>query len=148
MVIWWKLGSATKQALTIVKFIEFSFWVLFDGNMYEIPRPVRCKNRKKYTSKKNNHTKIVFTWFDNLLTSTELQGFHYSQGKNTDCGSTVFLSSLKKRHKKPNFQNNSFYILHTRFIMGYKNGPIFFFPRVLPPDPQWGLSMSTTAWAY
>ena len=32
--------------------------------------------------------------------------------------------------------------------MGYKNGPIFFFPGVLPPDPQGGLSMSTTAWAY
>ena len=32
--------------------------------------------------KKKNHTyKTVFTWFSNLLTSTELQGFHYYQGK-------------------------------------------------------------------
>ena len=33
-------------------------------------------------SKKNNHKhKTVFTWFGNLPTSTELQGFHYYQGK-------------------------------------------------------------------
>ena len=30
--------------------------VFYDGNMYEIPRPVRCKNRENYTSKRNNHT--------------------------------------------------------------------------------------------
>ena len=24
--------------------------------MYKIPRPVRCKNKEKYTPKKNNHT--------------------------------------------------------------------------------------------
>ena len=80
--------------------------------------------------------KTVFTWFGNLPTSTELQGFHYSQGKNTLCGSTIFLS-LKKGHKKPKLQNNSFYILHTKFTMGYKNGPNFFFPRgVAPRTPR------------
>ena len=41
--------------------------------MYEIPRPL---------------------WFGNLPTSMKLQGFHYSQGKNTKCGKTVF--SLSK----------------------------------------------------
>ena len=42
-------------------------------------QPVRNKkNREKHTPKKNNHThKTVFTWFDNLPTSTELQGYHY-----------------------------------------------------------------------
>ena len=30
---------------------------LSEGNMYEIPRPVRCKNKeKKYMQKKNNNT--------------------------------------------------------------------------------------------
>jgi len=33
-------------------------------------------------SKKNNHMhKTVFIWFGNLSTSTELQRFHYYQGK-------------------------------------------------------------------
>ena len=32
-----------------------------------------------------------------------------------------FFSSLKNYYKKnPNYQNNGFYILHTRFIMSYK----------------------------
>ena len=46
--------------------------VFYDGNMYEIPRPVRCKNREIITHK------TIFTWFNNLPMSTELQGFHYS----------------------------------------------------------------------
>ena len=46
--------------------------------------------------KKNNHThKIIFTWFGNMPTSTELQGFHYYQGKrNTRCGYS-FSSPIK-----------------------------------------------------
>ena len=37
---------------------------------------------EKTHAKENNHTlKILFTWFSNLPTSTELQGFHYYQGK-------------------------------------------------------------------
>ena len=37
---------------------------------------------KKTHAKEKNHThKTIFTWFDNLPTSTELQGFHYYQGK-------------------------------------------------------------------
>ena len=36
------------------------------------------QNREKHTPKKNNHMhKIIFMWFGNLPTSTELQGFHY-----------------------------------------------------------------------
>ena len=32
--------------------------------------------------KKNNHMhKTVFTWFDNLPTSTELKGYHYYKGR-------------------------------------------------------------------
>ena len=37
---------------------------------------------KKTHAKEKNHThKTIFTWFNNLPTSTELQGFHYYQGK-------------------------------------------------------------------
>ena len=33
---------------------------------------------EKTHAKENNHThKTIFTWFGNLPTSTELQGFHY-----------------------------------------------------------------------
>ena len=40
------------------------------------------KNRENKTPKKNNHMhKTVFTWFGNLPTSTELQGFHYYKRK-------------------------------------------------------------------
>ena len=70
-------------------------------NQHEIPKPVKNKNREKHTSKKNNYTyKTVFTWFGNLPTSTELQGFHYYQGKNTKCSHIIFFS-LKNYVKKP-----------------------------------------------
>ena len=62
--------------------------------MYEIPRHIRCKNREKYTLKKNMYEIPRPMWFGNLPMSTKLQGFHYSQGKNTKCGKTVF--SLSK----------------------------------------------------
>ena len=38
--------------------------------------------------------KTVFTWFDNLPTSTELQGFHYYQGK-IQSAAVQFFSILK-----------------------------------------------------
>ena len=64
-------------------------------------QPVKNKNYRKHTPKKNNHThKIIFTWFNNLPTSTELQRFHYYQGKNTKCGHTVFLF-VKNYNNKP-----------------------------------------------
>ena len=41
---------------------------------------MRNKKQRKHTLKKNNHThKTIFTWFGNLPTSTEQQGFHYYQ---------------------------------------------------------------------
>ena len=51
--------------------------------------------------KKNNHThKTIFMWFDNLLTSTELQGFHYYQGR-IQSAATVFFSISKTRQQHP-----------------------------------------------
>ena len=56
-----------------------------------------CEKQKieKTQAKENNHThKTIFTWFDNLLTSTELQEFHYYQGKNTEYKTAATIFSL------------------------------------------------------
>ena len=50
-----------------------------------IPNLWETKKKKKIEkthAKENNHMhKTIFTWFGNLPTSTELQGFHYYQEK-------------------------------------------------------------------
>ena len=46
-----------------------------------------------------------------------------------------FFSLSKTTTTNPNHQNYVFYILHTRFTMGYKTGKKTFL-RALPPDPQ------------
>ena len=47
-------------------------------------------------SNESNYThKTIFTWFDNLPTSMELQGFHYYQGK-IQAQQYSFFQSLKK----------------------------------------------------
>ena len=59
--------------------------------MYEILIPVRCKNREKYTPKKNSHTQ------DRIYVVRELAYIHGVVGislfsrKNTECGNTIFL---------------------------------------------------------
>ena len=59
------------------------------------------KNREKKTPKKNNHMhKKVFTWFSDLPTSTELQGFHYYKRK-LQCAVTVFFFLKKNKMTKP-----------------------------------------------
>ena len=46
------------------------------------PNLWETKQIEKTHAKENNHThKAIFTWFGNLPTFTELQGFHYYQGK-------------------------------------------------------------------
>ena len=46
------------------------------------PNLWETKQIEKTHAKENNHThKIIFTWFGNFPTSTELQGFHYYQRK-------------------------------------------------------------------
>ena len=72
--------------------------------------------------KKNNHMhKIVFTWFNNLLTSMVLQRFHYYQGKKIQNAAVQFFFFLSKTTpRNPNHQNNDFYILYTGFTMDYK----------------------------
>ena len=62
---------------------------------------------KTHAKEKNNHThKIVFTWFGNFPTSTELQRFHYYQERiqSTPCGYNIFsLYQTRQQHhtKKP-----------------------------------------------
>ena len=60
------------------------------------------KNREKKTPKeKQSHThKIVFTWFDNLPTSTKLQKFHYYKRK-LQCAVTVFFFLKNNKKTKP-----------------------------------------------
>ena len=67
-----------------------------DGNMYEILRFMRCKNRNIYIYIRQRKIITHKTWFGNLPTVTELQWFHYSQEK---IQSTAVQFSLSKQHK-------------------------------------------------
>ena len=65
--------------------------------------------------KKNNHThKTVFTWFGNLPTTTELQGYHYYQGRiqSTTCGYNIFSLYIKHGNnttlKNPNYKRRAY----------------------------------------
>jgi len=51
------------------------------GNFTEIPTCEKQKIEKTHAKESNHTQKTTFTWFGNLPTSTELQGFHYYQGK-------------------------------------------------------------------
>ena len=79
--------------------------------------------------------KTVFTWFGNFPMSTELQGFHYYQGK-IQSAVVQFFSLSKTTSRNPNHQNNGFYILRIGFTMGYKMGQ----KKFLKP-PLHGLSL-------
>ena len=61
-------------------------------------------------------------WFGNLLTSMDLQEFHYYQKKKIQTAAIQFFSLSKTTSKNHNRQNKGFYILCTGFTMGYKNG--------------------------
>ena len=82
--------------------------------MYEIPRPVRSKNREKNTPKKNDHTQDSIYVVRQFAYVHEIAEISLFLGKNTEYSSTVFL--FQKQHQKPNLQNNSFYILRTGLV--------------------------------
>ena len=97
-----------------------------DGNMYEILRPVRCKNREKYTQK-NNYTQENIYVVRKFFYVYGLTRFSLFLGKNTECGSTVFFCFLFKNNFKILIsKSNSFYILRTGFIVDYRKSQIFF----------------------
>jgi len=61
---------------------------------------VKNKIEKIYVKEKINYThKTVFTWFGNLLASTELHRFHYYQGKiqNAAVQFFFFLTKLQQQ---------------------------------------------------
>ena len=89
-------------------------YVYYDGNMQKFLDPLNAKIEKNIRQRKIITHKTVFIWFGNLPMSTELQGFHYSQGKIQSA--IVHFFSLKTT-SNPNLQNNGFYILHMGFIM-------------------------------
>ena len=70
----------------------------------EYPTFEKQKKIEKTHAKKDNHTyKTIFMWFGNLPTSTELQGFHYYQGRiqRTTCSYNIFsLSKTQHQHSK------------------------------------------------
>ena len=74
-----------------------------DTSCRELTKFPTCEKHTK-KKKKNNHThKTIFTWFDNLPTSMELQGFHYYQGRiqSTTCNYNIFsLSKTRQQHLK------------------------------------------------
>ena len=74
------------------------------------------QNREKHTPKKNNHThKTVFTRFSNLLTSTELQGFHLS-GKKIQSATILFFFFFPLSLSRKNYIKKTLITKTTIFI--------------------------------
>ena len=105
------------------------------------------KNRENTRQRKKNHThKTIFTWFGNLPTSTELQGFHYYQGRIQSTKlrlQYLFLSPSRIRQPQPTILKNP---NHSKVGL-YEMGPKNFSWGHCPRTPK-GLSMSAPAWAY
>ena len=80
--------------------------------MYEIPRPLKCKNREKYTPKKNNHTQDSIYVIQHFVYVHGVVEISLFLGKNTECGNTIFLS--QKQHKKTLISKTIFFISCTQ----------------------------------
>ena len=86
-----------------------------DGNMYEISRLVSCKNREKYTAKKNNYTKdSIYVVWQFAYVRRVARDFTTLKKKYRVRQYSFFLS--QKRHQNPNLQNNNFYTLCTGYL--------------------------------
>ena len=57
------------------------------------------KIEKTHAKESNQMHKTIFTWFGNFTMSTELQGFHYYQGKVQKCGYNIFSLPQKTRQQ-------------------------------------------------
>ena len=58
--------------------------------MYEIPRHMRCKNKEKYTPKKNNYTQNNIYMIRQFVYIHRIARILLFSKKNTKCGSKVF----------------------------------------------------------
>ena len=89
--------------------------VCVEGNIYEIPKSMRCKNKEKYASKKTiTQDNIYVVW--QFAYVYEVARISLFTRNNTKCGSTVFLS--KKTTQNHNLQNNSFSLMRIGFTKG------------------------------
>ena len=103
----------------------------------------RERERERAHGKENNHThKTKFTWFGNLSTSTKLQGFHYYQGKYKVRLHCFSLLKDDNNNKTQITKTSFFYILCTKFIMGYKTGQKMRTQAWANKPPLHGLSLS------
>ena len=95
---------------------------------------MRNKKIEKTHAKENNYIhKTIFTWFGNLPTSTELQGFHYYQGKIKSAATNFFFLSLKKHDNNKTLISILGFLDPAHMIHnGLQNGPKIF-PRGKPP---------------
>ena len=90
---------------------------------------MRNKKIEKTHAKENNYMhKTIFTWFDNLPTSTELQGFHYYQGKIKSAAIVFFFFLSLKKHdnNKTLISKLGFQDLVHMIHNGLQNGQKFF----------------------
>ena len=85
------------------------------------------KNRENKTPKvKQSHAQdnIYVVW--QFAYVHKVAGISLLSKKITMCGYSVFLSQKQQQDKTLITKKNSFYILCTRFTMGYKTGQEFF----------------------
>ena len=81
------------------------------------------QNRENTCQRKKNHThKPIFTWFGNLPTFTELQEFHYYQGKVQSATVQYFSLSRTITTRNPNHQKTVLHSTH-KIHNGLQNGP-------------------------
>ena len=90
------------------------------------PNLWETKQIEKTHAKENNHThKTIFTWFGNLPTSMELQGFYYYQGKYNSAQehSQETQFPIHPNSFSPTRQENTIFLL-MRLLLGFRNSLI------------------------
>ena len=101
-----------------------------------IPNLWERKKIEKTHINENNHThKTIFTWFGNLPTSMELQGFNYYQGKKYKVWLRCFFS-LKKHDNQTLISKLQFFTSCAQDSQWTTKRTKKFFMGALPLDPQ------------
>ena len=72
--------------------------------MYKISKSERCKNREKYTLKKNNHTQDSIYMIRQIVYIYGVVRISLFLGKNTRCSSSVFSLKNNIKPKSPKQQ--------------------------------------------